>query len=463
MIAVEVDGLRLGGPRGPILDGVGLRVPAGGRVALCGPSGCGKSTLARALLGELPEGLRVERGAIRVDGADPLRLRGAALRRLRRRCAYSDQDPGGALPPHRSIRAILRHRATGATDRALLELLGRFRLDDVPGILDRTPAELSGGQRRRVGLAAAIAAEPELLIVDEPTAGIDAAACGDVIAAVAEAIRACSATAVVITHDAVVAAALADSVHRLDPPAGPGPGQPVGTPRPPRGDPAAAPLLEARDLTIRQAGRTLVSGLDLVLRPGAITALEGPSGSGKTTVLRTLLGLHHPESGRILLAGREQAPTLTDRGPDAPATIAWVAQEADLALNPALRVRTTLRRTGAGAGEIDALLADLGLPPMARLGRTRPDDLSGGQRQRIAVALALLRRPRILLCDEPTSALDPDSRDLVLAALVRAAEAGVAVLISSHDPPTLAIAADRVRIPGSHPAPTPDRPEEEPR
>ncbi|WP_448852813.1 ABC transporter ATP-binding protein [Corynebacterium sp. 335C] len=453
MIAVDVTGLRIDGPRGPILDAVDLSVPAGGRVALCGPSGCGKSTLARALLGDVPPGLRVTGGAIRVDGADPLRLRGRALRTLRRRCAYSDQDPGGALPPHRTVRAILRARRPRAADADLLALLAGFRLDAEPGILDRLPGELSGGQRRRVGLAAAIAGDPELLIVDEPTAGIDAAARSDVIAAVAEAIDAAGATAIVVTHDPVVADSLTETTTRL----GAGPGDAPAVPGAPAG--GGDPVLAARGLVVSRGGRVLADGLDLDLRPGTVTAIEGPSGSGKTTVLRALLGLHRPDAGVVTLHGEPQAPDLANRGRDAARAVAWVAQEADLALNPALRVTTTLRRTGASPADVDAVLADLGLPSAAELGRAKPDDLSGGQRQRIAVALALLRRPDVLLCDEPTSALDPASRALVLRALVRAAEDGAAVALSSHDPVALGVAGARVRVGGEDGAAGPSAPD----
>lgn len=453
MIAVEVTGLRIDGPGGPILDAVDLAVPAGGRVALCGPSGCGKSTLARALLGDVPPRLHVTGGAIRVDGADPLRLRGRALRSLRRRCAHCDQDPGSALPPHRTVGAILRARRPRAADSDLLELLAGFRLDAEPGILDRLPGALSGGQRRRVGLAAAIAADPELLIVDEPTVGIDAAARADVISAVAEAIDAAGATAIVVTHDPVVADALAETTTRL----GADPGDVPAVPGAPAG--GGAPVLAARGLVVSRGGRVLADGLDLELRPGTVTALQGPSGSGKTTVLRALLGLHRPDAGVVTLHGAEQAPNLADRGRDAARAIAWVAQEADLALNPALRVTTTLRRTGASPSDVAGVLADLGLPAPGVLGRARPDDLSGGQRQRIAVALALLRRPDVLLCDEPTSALDPASRALVLRALVRAAEDGAAVALSSHDPVTLGIAGVRVRVGGETGAAEPGVPD----
>lgn len=445
MIAVGVTDLRVDGPRGTILRGADLAVPAGGRIALCGPSGSGKSTIARALLGDVPPGLTVTGGSIDVGGADPLRLRGRRLRALRRRCAYCDQDPGSTLAPHRTVRAILRTRRPRATDADLLDLLAGFRLGGEPGILDRLPGELSGGQRRRVGLAAAIAGGPELLIVDEPTAGIDAAARADVVAAVDEAIGAAGATAIVVTHDPLVADALTEATVRLGGPAGDAPAAPA----PPAIEPGAEPVLAARGLVVSRGGRVLADGLNLALRPGTVTALEGPSGAGKTTVLRALLGLHRPDAGTVTLHGIGQAPDLADRGRDAARAIAWVAQEADLALNPALRVTTLLRRTGASPADVDTVLTNLGLPSAAGLGRAKPDDLSGGQRQRIAVALALLRRPDVLLCDEPTSALDPATRALVLRALARAAEDGAAVLLSSHDPVALGIAGQRVRIGGA--------------
>lgn len=421
---IEIEDLAITSTRGTAVVQLGHTILApGARLSLCGPSGCGKSTLVRAILGDIPPGLKLSSGQIRVDGLDPLALRPKALRQLRRRSAYCDQDPGGALAPHLRVRQILQERCPQANEETLRELIAQFHLR--PELLEHYPGELSGGERRRVGLAAAIAGQPELLIIDEPTAGIDADTCQAVIAALKDMLAATEATAIVVTHDPQVADALADQhIHLAD--------------TTPEEALVAAPteasttLLEAKDLTIHRGERKLVSDFHLHLAAGRITALSGPSGCGKTTIMRSLLGLYPHDEGSIALAPNTK--------------VAWVAQEADLALNPALKITRTLRRTKASDQELDAILEALGLPSLKGFAKARPDDLSGGQRQRVAVAFALAQHPDVLLCDEPTSALDPHSRTRVLQALIAAAKNGAAVLMSSHDPIALNIAHQQVKI-----------------
>lgn len=421
---IEIEGLSITNTRGTAVVQLShTTLPAGARLSLCGPSGCGKSTLVRAILGDIPPGLKVTSGQIRVDGVDPLTLKPKALRQLRRRSAYCDQDPGGALAPHLRVRQILKERCPQASEEALRELISQFHLR--PELLEHYPGELSGGERRRVGLAAAIAGQPELLIIDEPTAGIDEATCQAVIAALQDMLAATEATAIVVTHDPQVAEALADRhVHLAHT-------QPEAALTAAHAEESTT-LLEAKDLTVHRGDRELVSGFHLQLAAGRITALTGPSGCGKTTIMRSLLGLHPHDEGVVDLAPNTK--------------VAWVAQEADLALNPALKITRTLRRTQAGDAELDRILASLGLPLLREFAKARPDDLSGGQRQRVAVAFALAQHPDVLLCDEPTSALDPRSRTLVLQALIEAAKNGAAVLMSSHDPIALNIAHQQVRI-----------------
>lgn len=421
---IEIEDLAITSTRGTAVVQLGhTTLIPGARLSLCGPSGCGKSTLVRAILGDIPPGLKLSSGQIRVDGLDPLALKPKALRQLRRRSAYCDQDPGGALAPHLRVRQILHERCPQASEETLRELIAQFHLR--PELLEHYPGELSGGERRRVGLAAAIAGQPELLIIDEPTAGIDADTCQAVIAALKDMLAATEATAIVVTHDPQVADALADQhIHLAD--------------TTPEEALVAAPteasttLLEAKDLTIHRGARTLVSDFHLHLAAGRITALSGPSGCGKTTIMRSLLGLYPHDEGSIALAPNTK--------------VAWVAQEADLALNPALKITRTLRRTKASDQELNAILEALGLPSLKEFAKARPDDLSGGQRQRVAVAFALAQHPDVLLCDEPTSALDPHSRTRVLQALMKAAKNGAAVLISSHDPIALNIAHQQVKI-----------------
>lgn len=433
-VDIVVKGLSIGAKKAgtAVLSTIDLQVSEGEALAITGPSGAGKTTLVKALIGEIAPGLHVTGGSITIAGKHPLTMRGQPLRAFRRGCAYVDQDPGAALPPRWTVRRIIRQRAR-LSDTDMLSLLGEFGLADIDGILDRTPRQLSGGQRRRLGIAAGIAGQPKLLLIDEPTAGVDHAAARIMLDSLKVARKRSGATCVVITHDLKVAEELADRVLMV----GGGPQDPIlnptGTPKS-SGD--ADVVLRIDNLTLTQGGHNILSNINLELRRGDIVGITGPSGGGKTTLLRAILGLHAPAQG-----------TITISEPD---SVGWIPQESELSLNPAVPVATILRRA-AGHHTDSAALADLlhglNLPGFLRTPRqsghqnhhqlTRPDELSGGQRQRVNVARALLTRPTLLLADEPTSALDGENSRRVIAAIRTSAE-NRATIIASHDPSVLA-------------------------
>ncbi|MFC6356702.1 ABC transporter ATP-binding protein [Luethyella okanaganae] len=154
------------------LDRVSLTIAAGERVGLVGSSGSGKSTLLRAILAIDP----IDAGDIRFDGRTirpgPVR----ALRWYRRLVQYVPQDPASSLDPRMSVRTLVaeplrRLRVPGDHDAVIDEALGRVGLGNA--VLDRRPAQLSGGQAQRVALARAIATRPRLLVADEPVSGLD--------------------------------------------------------------------------------------------------------------------------------------------------------------------------------------------------------------------------------------------------------------------------------------------------
>ncbi|HVS66165.1 MAG TPA: dipeptide/oligopeptide/nickel ABC transporter ATP-binding protein, partial [Thermoanaerobaculia bacterium] len=179
---------------------VSLRIERGQTVALVGESGSGKSTLARAVLGLV----RAQGGSIGLDGRE---LRGApsALREARRKVAMTFQDPVGSLSPRLSVRSLLLEalqvRGVPAAERAarvveLLELVGLG-----PDFLGRFPHELSGGQARRVGVARALALEPELLLADEPTSGLDVSVQGEILNLLVDVQKRLGLALLLICHD----------------------------------------------------------------------------------------------------------------------------------------------------------------------------------------------------------------------------------------------------------------------
>jgi iron(III) transport system ATP-binding protein len=190
----------------------------------------------------------------------------------------------------------------------------------------------------------------------------------------------------------------------------------------------------------------VLTGVDLTVRPGSLTAILGPSGSGKTTLLRLIAGFERSDRGTISVGG-----TVVD----APGST-WVASERrrigyvpqEGSLFPHLTVRKNigfgLPRGARDGGRVDELLALIG---MDGLGSRYPHQLSGGQQQRVALARALATRPELVLLDEPFSSLDPSLRSGVRADVKRLLrDAGATALLVTHDQDEALSLADRVAV-----------------
>ncbi|MFJ4096781.1 ABC transporter ATP-binding protein [Kitasatospora sp. NPDC089913] len=445
-----------------------------GRVtAVTGPSGAGKTTLLHALVGALPPDARVAAGDLTVLGHDILALPPAELRRLRRhRLALVGQDPGSGLDPRMRVGRIITETAADRRAASVPELLRAVRLPVGEGLENRRPGLLSGGQQRRVALARALARRPAILLLDEPTAGLDADLRDDIADLLRDLADRDRLAVVLTSHDPDFVARCADEVLALRPPH-----LPVPAAR--RAAPAAAagpvvkrvtgPVLEVAALTARvgtgRAAREVLTALDLGLAPGTLTGVTGPSGCGKTTLLRCLAGLHRPEAGGVLLGGEALAPTYRRRSREQRRRVQLVPQNPLGALNPARTVGATLARplklhfaTAADRCEerVAELLTAVGLTPDHA--HRRPHELSGGQRQRVSVARALAAEPDVLLCDEITSALDAGTAEGIMA-LLRGLrdERGLAIVLVSHDLPLVSAHADTV-LPLGGAEPYPDAP-----
>ena len=205
------------------------------------------------------------------------------------------------------------------------------------------------------------------------------------------------------------------------------------------------PLLRAEAITKRFGGALALDALDLEIAEGEFFALLGGSGSGKSTLLRIIAGFETPDSGRLMLDGRDMAAT-----PPWARPVNMMFQS--YALFPHMTVTQNigygLRRAAVpkpeAAQRIAAALAMVGLEG---LDRRRPHQLSGGQRQRVALARSLVMRPRLLLLDEPLGALDAGLRERTgfeLRALQR--ETGAAFVMVTHDQEEALALADRVAL-----------------
>jgi oligopeptide/dipeptide ABC transporter ATP-binding protein len=193
-----------------VVHGVSLRLERGQTLAVVGESGSGKTTLAMALCGLAP----VLGGEVLFDGSILRAGKDGCLRPDRRRIALMFQDPAGSLSPRMTVRKLLAEPyrihpgLTDDPDQSALDLLSLVGLG--PDFADRYPHQLSGGQARRIGVARALALKPDLLIADEPTAGLDVSVQGEVLNLLTELQQEMGLSIMIITHNLNIVRHVAD-------------------------------------------------------------------------------------------------------------------------------------------------------------------------------------------------------------------------------------------------------------
>jgi peptide/nickel transport system ATP-binding protein len=470
---------------------VTLEIAAGEVFGLVGESGSGKSTLGLAALGYLPPNGRAAAGRMMLEGRDMLALSRADLSRIRgARVGFVPQNPTTALNPAMRAGAQLAEglrRHTDLSPQAIaarcLDLMRDVGIDDPQGALGRYPHQLSGGQQQRLTIAMALSCNPPLIVLDEPTTGLDVTIQRQIIALLRD-LRARHGVAMLyITHDLPLLSSIADRIGVMRRgelvESGPAPAlfarprmaytreliaavpdpdaEVVSRPQ------AAQPILSVQGLHIGYARGGLpwarrpaavVQDVGLTLAPEETLALIGESGSGKSTTARAICGLIAPLAGTVMFEGRPLAPRLRARDGADLRDIQYIFQNPDASLNPRQTVAQVLERpldvfhgiTGTAARDrAQAALAEVELGP-EYLDR-HPGELSGGQRQRVAIARALLAEPKVLLCDEVLSALDVSVQARIIDLLLRVrAERRMAMLFISHDLAVVRRLADRVAV-----------------
>ncbi|MFC7153848.1 ABC transporter ATP-binding protein [Halomarina halobia] len=196
------------------------------------------------------------------------------------------------------------------------------------------------------------------------------------------------------------------------------------------------PIITAADLVVRRGGTAVLDGLSLSVPRDASLLVRGKSGSGKTTLFNVLGLLATPDSGSVVVDGRDvSAASEAERARLRRDVIGFVFQ--DFQLLDDLTARENARVPQEHAGNVDdawldELFADLGIEDVSE---QYPPSLSGGERQRVALARALANRPSVVLADEPTGQLDPETTEAVIELLFRTHERlDTALVVISHDP-----------------------------
>ncbi len=440
------------------LDGVALEVPKGALVGFVGPDGVGKSTLLALIAGAR----RLQHGRLEVLGLDPARR--VDRSRLTSRIAYVPQGLGrnlyASLSVARNLAFFARLYGLSAAEAAR-RIAALAEATGLAPFLDRPAGKLSGGMRQKLALACALIHDPELLILDEPTTGVDPLSRRRFFELLG-AIRSARPTTTLLFATAYMAEAERfDRVVALDGGRILGDGPPAelcartGTSRldeafvallpadrrrehrpvvrgPVRPRDGEGPVIEARDLTKRFDGFTAVDGVDFAIERGEIFGFLGSNGCGKTTTIKMLVGLLEPSSGEALVLG---APAGAD-SLAARRRIGYMSQS--FSLYEELTARQNLELHAAIYGLAPAergrrVAEQLEAFELLRVAEERPPALPLGLRQRLQLAVATLHEPEILILDEPTSGVDPIARDRFWSHLLTLSrERGVTIFVSTH-------------------------------
>ncbi len=473
-----------------MLEHLDLTVEPGQKVLLAGPSGSGKSTLLRAVAGLLQTAdVGDLSGVVRIDGASPQERPGQVGLLL--------QDPSAAVVAPRVGRDVafglenlqVPRDQMPARVRRALELVG------FPYGEQRRTGSLSGGETQRLALAGALALEPRVLLLDEPTAMLDAENAARVRRSVLDVCERAETTLVVVEHhlgpwlEHMDRCVVLDEMGRIVADGPPGsvlseherslaaqgiwvPGLPTPEPSTVGAElvsptielPTGEPIVEASDVTVRYrsvftgpataTGAPAVDSVSCDLQGGRALVLQGESGAGKSTLLAVLAGLQAPDRGRArvhhLLEGRRgrELSHLTSR--ELAARLAWVPQlpEHGLVRHTVLdELLLSSRALGhdlrAAERRATELLEHLGLSSLVN---ASAHHLSGGEQRRLVVAAALVHGPAGVLLDEPTVGQDRRTWAAVAGLCVSARRAGAAVSVATHD----RLAAEVLTVDGGH-------------
>ncbi len=456
-IAVELRGVQHHYGKKCALEDLSLSLPAGATIGLIGPDGVGKSTL----LGLIAGSKRLQQGSIRVLGADLARKREREA--LLPRLAFMPQGLGKNLYPTLSVHENVDFfgRLFGLGPRQREARIGRLlEATDLTRFADRAAGKLSGGMKQKLSLCCSLVHDPELLILDEPTTGVDPLSrrqfwtLVDSLRAERPGMTVIVATAYMeeaerfeylIAMDAgrvlasdwlknVMSRTGAKSLEQAYVSLLPADRRPEGGTLtiPPFVNPGDEPVIEAQKLTKRFGDFVAVDGVSFKIARGEIFGFLGSNGCGKTTTMKMLTGLHDVTSGSAKLLGHPIDP----RDMRTRLHIGYMSQafslyeELTVRQNLHLHARLYQLEGGPAQHAVEAALRDFDLETCAD---ALPSSLPLGIRQRLQLAAACLHEPEVLLLDEPTSGVDPAARDMFWRHLSKLSrEKKVTLFVSTH-------------------------------
>ena len=439
------------------LDGVSLDIPKGATVGLIGPDGVGKSTLLSLMAGVKV----IQDGRVEVLGGD---MADKDVRRdLSHRIAFMPQGLGRNLYPTLSVYENIDFHAR------LFGLDGQERTRQITRLMeatrlapfsDRAAGKLSGGMKQKLSLCCALVHSPDLLILDEPTTGVDPLSRRQFWALVDDLRREHAGMTVIVAtayieeaqrferllamdagrllENKPTADVLADYgtdvleeayVKMLPPEKQQGSGGLDITPFVPDHD--APPAMEAHGLTKRFGDFTAVDHVSFTIQKGEIFGFLGSNGCGKSTTMKMLTGLLEATEGDATLLGKP----IDAGGLDTKMRVGYMSQAfslyEELSVRRNLDLHARLYQMGAkGTAAVEEALQQFDLADVAD---TAPASLPLGIRQRLQLAAACLHHPEVLILDEPTSGVDPAARDMFWRHLLKLSrEDKITIFVSTH-------------------------------
>ena len=456
VVSLQAIGLRYKNKRA--LDGITLDLPSGQMVGLIGPDGVGKSSLLALVAGTR----RLQQGHLAVLGGDMARRRHRQA--VCPRIAYMPQGLGKNLYPTLSVEENLQFFARlfghdAAERRRRIDTLTRST--GLHPFLTRPVGKLSGGMKQKLGLCCALIHDPDLLILDEPTTGVDPLARAQFWALIAH-IRAQRPGMSVI-----VATAYMEEAQRFDWLVAMDEGRVLATGSPARllaqtgcssleaafiallpqakrqqhhpvqvqalpVNALAEVAIEAQDLTMRFGDFVAVDQVSFRIRRGEIFGFLGSNGCGKTTTMKMLTGLLPASGGQARLFGLQVNP----RDMATRRRVGYMSQSfslyGEMTVRQNLELHARLFEVPASElpGRVSEMLQRFGLQDAQD---TLPAQLPLGLRQRLSLAVAMVHRPELLILDEPTSGVDPIARDDFWRLMLELARSDqVTIFISTH-------------------------------
>lgn len=439
------------------LEDISLTIQKGEFVVLTGESGCGKTTLTRILNGLCPQFYdgRVT-GDYLLDGKEALNM---SLDELGINIGNVFQDPRSQFFTTNTTDEIVMAMETRNYPLALMQ----ERLDEVSSflhlerLLDRSVFGLSSGECQKIAIAAATATHPKVLVLDEPSANLDAESTVN-LANLLKSLKEAGITIVVSEHRLHYLAKLADrlivmknagikacycakevlsipSEQMIDM----GlrlfqlPQKMINNP-----SPSETNFLKVSDISFSRPKRGIIKNASLFSAQGRVIAITGANGTGKSTLCKVISGILRENSGSINLKGK--ALKVRQRLKQT----FFVGQDADYQLytsNVWDELTLNLKMTPALKSRAEQILQQLNL---SEFKMRHPISLSGGQKQRVLLAAALLRNRPILILDEPTSGLDGRHMRITAKILQQISEQHICVLLITHDMEFIQLVADEV-------------------